>query len=404
MLTAHKIALDPNDKQATYLARAAGTARFAYNWALAEWKKQYQATQADPSLPKPSQAALRRQLNAIKRERFPWMMDVTKNAPQMAIVQLGRAFENFFAGRARYPKPRKKGVHDRFTLTNNQFTVDGSRLRIPLLGWVRMREPLRFTGKRVSATISRVADTWFVSLAIDTQDITRPLTENQGAVGVDLGVKALATLSTGETILGPKPHKVLLGRVRRLSRSLSRKVRGSSNHGKAKRKLARLRARISAIRQDALHKLTTDLTRRFHTIGIEDLNVCGMVKNRHLSRAILDQGFFEFRRQLEYKAARRGGLVVIADRFYASSKTCSSCGHKRNDLPLSIRAWTCCVCGEAHDRDMNAAINLRNRAVSFTASACGPAMRPAMEEGAGSGRKTGVKPASLKQEVSFVPV
>lgn len=289
MLIAHRISLDPNNVEETYLARAAGTARFAYNWALAEWKRQYEAWKVDNSLTKPSQAALRRQLNAVKREQFPWMLDVTKNAPQMAIIQLGQAFQNFFAGRARYPQFRKKGVHDRFTLTNDQFSIDGSRIRIPNLGWVRMRETLRFAGKIMSATLSRVADRWFVSIAVDTPDRSPlPNAENQGAVGVDLGVSALATLSTGETIPGPKPHQALLGRLRRLSRSLSRKVKGSTNRKKAKAKLARLHARIAAIRSDALHKLTTDLTRRFHTIGVEDLNVRGMMANRHLARSIAD--------------------------------------------------------------------------------------------------------------------
>jgi putative transposase len=164
VLIAHKIALRPNNVQATYFSRACGTARFAYNWALAEWQRQYAAWKADNSLPKPSQAALRRQLNAIKREQFPWMLEVTKNAPQMAIIQLGEAFKHFFAGRARYPVYRKKGVHERFSLTNDQFSVEGSRIRIPNLGWVRMRESLRFTGKVMSATVSRQADSWFVSI------------------------------------------------------------------------------------------------------------------------------------------------------------------------------------------------------------------------------------------------
>lgn len=395
MIIAHKIALDPNNAQATYFARAAGTARFAYNWALAEWKRQYEAWKLDNSLPKPSQAALRRQLNAIKREQFPWMLEVTKNAPQMAIIQLGQAFQNFFAGRARYPRFRKKGVHDRFTLSNDQFGIDGCRIRIPNLGWVRMRETLRFAGKIMSATVSRAADRWFVSITVDTQDDSHlPKAENQGVVGVDLGVTALATLSTGESpIPGPKAHKALLPRLRRLSRSLSRKQKGSSSRNKAKAKLARLHARIANIRQDALHKLTTSLTRRFHTIGIEDLNVRGMVKNRHLARSIADMGFFEFRRQLEYKAAMRGGVVVVADRFFASSKTCSACGHKLETLPLSVREWTCPACGAFHDRDVNAAVNLKDLAVSSTVSACG-------EEGAGRCRKATAKPASVKQEAS----
>jgi len=411
MLIAHRIALDPNNEQATYFARACGVARFAYNWALAEWKRQYEAAKVDPALPKPSQAALRRQLNAIKREQFPWMLEVTKNAPQMAIIQMGQAFQNFFAGRARHPQFRKKGVHDRFTLTNDQFSIDGCRIRIPNLGWVRMRESLRFAGKLMSATISRVADRWFVSITVDTPDSSHlSKAENQGAVGVDLGVLALATLSTGEAIPGPKAHTALLARLKRLSRSLSRKQKGSANRVKAKANLARLHARISHIRQDALHKLTTDITRRFHTIGIEDLNVRGMVKNRHLARSIMDMGFFEFRRQLEYKAARRGGVVVVADRFFASSKTCSACGHKLDDLPLSVRQWTCPVCGAVHDRDVNAAINLKKVAES-SAGGCQPFQRQADcsvtacgEAGSGLGRKLKTKPASAKQEVSFVPV
>ncbi|QGU33273.1 RNA-guided endonuclease InsQ/TnpB family protein [Thermochromatium tepidum] len=411
MLIAHRIALDPNNVQATYFARAAGTARSAYNWALAEWKRQYEAWKADPSLPKPSQQSLRRQLNAIKREQFPWMLEVTKNAPQMAIIQLGQAFQNFFAGRARYPQFRKKGVHDRFTLTNDQFDIDGCRIRIPHLGWVRMRESLRFAGKLMSATVSRVADRWFVSITVDTPDTSHlPKAENQGAAGVDLGVSALATLSTGETIPGPKPHKALLDRLRRLSRSLSRKQKGSANRKKARARLAKLHARIANIRSDALHKLTTNLTRRFHTICIENLNVRGMMKNRHLARSIADMGFFEFRRQLEYKAAMRGGVVVVADRFFASSKTCSACGHKLDDLPLSVREWTCPDCGSIHDRDANAAINLKKVAES-SVGGCQPFQRHADcsvtacgEAGSGLGRTLKTKPASAKQEVSFIPV
>lgn len=393
MLISHKIALDLNNIQATHLARAAGTARFAYNWALAEWKRQYEAWKEDNSLPKPSQYSLRRQLNMVKREQFPWMLEVAKNAPQMAIIQLGEAYKNFFAGRARYPRFRKKGVHDRFTLTNDQFSVEGSRIRIPHLGWMRMRESLRFTGKIMSATISRVADRWFVAIAVDIPDCSHlPKAENQGAVGVDLGVAALATLSTGEPpIPGPKAHKALLVRLQRSSRSLSRKQKGSANRAKARKKLSRLHARIANIRNDASHQLTTNLTRRFHTIGIEDLNVRGMMANRHLARSIADMSFFEIRRQLEYKADMRGGAVVAADRWFASSKTCSCCGHKLDALPLSMRNWTCPVCGTDHDRDMNAAINLRNYAVSSTVSACGA-------EGSGSGRKARVKPAATKQE------
>lgn len=398
MILAHKIALSPNNQQATYFVRAAGTARFAYNWALDQWQQQYRDWKEDNSRPKPSQAALRRQLNAIKREQFPWMLEVTKNAPQMAIVQLGEAFKNFFAGRAGYPRFRRKGVHDRFMLTNDQFRVEGRRIRVPILGWVRMRESVRFDGKILSATVSRVADRWFVSFAVDVPDTSHlPPAENQGTVGVDLGVAALATLSTGESVPGPKAHTALLKRLRCLSRSLSRKQKGSANREQARRKLARLHARIANIRADAMHKFTSDLTRRFHTIGIEDLNVRGMMANRHLSRAIGDMSFHELRRQLEYKVEMRGGLITVADRWFPSSKTCSECGARNERLSLSVRQWTCSGCGERHDRDVNAAINLKNYAVSSTVSACGG-------EGAGLDGIVQVKPAPSKQEVSFEPV
>jgi len=395
MIIAHKIALDLNNQQASYCQKAAGVARFSYNWALAQWNAQYQAWTQDNSQPKPSQAALRRQLNAIKREQFPWMLEVTKNAPQMAIIQLGEAFKNFFAGRANYPQFKKKGKsHDSFTLTNDQFSVEASRIRIPNLGWVRMRESLRFNGKILSATISRTANRWYVSISVDTEDQTHlPKAENQGVAGVDLGIKALATLSTGEEITGAKPLKRLTAKLKRLSRALSRKTKGSANRHKAKQKIAKLHARIAFIRQNTLHQLTTALTRRFHTIGIEDLNVKGMVKNRHLSRAISDRGFFEFRRQLSYKAQMRGGIVVVADRWYPSSKTCSVCGDVQTALPLSIRQWQCPTCQTHHDRDKNAAMNLANYAVSSTVSACGA-------EGSGSSRKARTKPAAMKQEIN----
>lgn len=386
MLLAHRIRLNPNNVQGTYLARAAGTARFAYNWALAEWQRQYEACKVDPSLPKPNAAALARQLNTIKRTEFPWMLDVTKNAPQMAIIQLGHAFENFFAKRASYPVFRRRGRDDRFALTNDQFRVEDRRIRIPKLGWVRMREALRFSGRIVSASISRGAGHWYVSITVNTPDLPLPLAENQGAVGVDMGITALATLSTGEKFAGPKALRTQLVRLRRLSRALSRKVKGSCNRAKARLKLAKLHARIASIRRDSLHQLSSSITRRFHTIGIEDLNVKGMLTNGRLARAIADMGWSELCRQLKYKSAWRGGQVVTADRWYPSSKTCSGCGLRLEALDLGTRLWICPGCGILHDRDINAAINLKNMAVSSTVSVCGGG-------GAGHACKREAKPA-----------
>lgn len=367
MLTAHEIALDLNNKQVTYLFKACGVARFAYNWGLSEWKRQYEDHKKDPSQPVPSEATLRRQLNSIKYEQFPWMLEVTKNAPQMAIMQLGQAFSNFFAGRANYPRFRKKGMHDRFTLTNDQVKIKNSSLWIPKLGWVRMREKLRYIGKILSVTISYTAGRWFASIALETAEPLKNTTQRQGAVGVDLGVSAMATLSTGEKIQGPKSYRSMLQRVKMLGRALSRKTIGSKNRAKAKTKLARLHARIANIRKDAIHQFTTGLIRRFDTICIENLNVRGMLQDHRLSRAIADIGFYEIARQLKYKAARYGNRLVIVDRFFPSSKRCHCCGITLEELSLSARTWRCPGCDLEHDRDINAAKNLAAYAASSAA-------------------------------------
>ncbi len=221
MILGHQIALDPNDVQETYFRKASGTARFAYNWALDQWQQQYDAWTRDPTLPKPSDAALRRQLNALKGDAFPWMLEVTKNAPQMAIMHLGQAFKNFFKGTAEYPTFKKKGRHDNFTLTNDQFAIKGPRVHIPKLGSVRMHEPVRFVGKVVEGTISRTADRWFLSVTVEIPDPPVVRRENQAVVGVDLGVSAVATLATGEKIRGPKAYAATLEKPRRLSQSNS---------------------------------------------------------------------------------------------------------------------------------------------------------------------------------------
>jgi putative transposase len=215
--------------QETYFRKVAGAARFAYNWALAEWQRQYHAWKADSTVNKPSDAALRRQLNAIKGEQFPWMSEVTKNAPQVAIMHLGQAFKNFFAGTAKYPTFKKKGQHDSFTLTNDQFTVKGHTVHIPKLGWVRMHEPLRFIGKVVEGTVSRTADGWFLSVTVEMPDPPSVRRENQVVGGVDVGVSTLATLSTGEKIRGPKAYAVAQQQLRQLSQHLSRQMEAAKS-------------------------------------------------------------------------------------------------------------------------------------------------------------------------------
>ena len=361
---AHKIELIVNKKQEQYLKKAVGCARFAFNWGLNKWIQDYEAHKKDPSLPKPTQYSIRRELNAIKREQFPWMLEVTKCAPQMSLIQLGQAFGNFWKNpdHFKYPQFKKKNVNDSFTISNDQFEVKGSRIRIPKLGWVRMREPLRFKDAKILwATVSRRGERWYVSLSCELTDLShlKPA-KNQGTVGVDLGVKSLAVLSNHKVFEPVQPLRKSLSKLRRLQRKLARSKKGGKNRVKLVLEIGDLHRKIFNYRQNALHQLTNYLTSHFSRIVIEDLNVSGMLKNNKLARYIADVGFYEFRRQLMYKAEQRGCEVIIADRFYASSKTCGYCGEKNEELKLSDRRWKCPHCGvEIKDRDFNAAINLK---------------------------------------------
>lgn len=237
--------------------------------------------------------------------------------------------------------------------------VSTKYVKLPRCGWVRMREELRFDGQIKSATVSRQADGWYVALLVETEQRLQAK-HDLGVVGVDLGVRKLATLSTDEEVAGPKPYKALMGRLRRLNKSLSRKVKGSSNRQKAKAKLSKLHLRIGNIRKDALHKLTTRLATEYSMIAIEDLHVKGMVRS-HLARSVSDMGFGEFRQQLEYKVVMTGTQVVVVDRFFPSSKTCSGCGGV-HDLPRGAE-FMHCQCGLVMDRDLNAAINIGRQAL-----------------------------------------
>jgi len=372
MLRAHKIRLYPNNVQATYFAKACGVARFAYNWGLAEWKRRYEAGE------QVNEGVIRKALNAIKREQFPWMLEVTKCAPQLAIKSdLNSAFRNFFRGlkqgkQVGFPRFHKKGLNDSFSLSNDQFQVNGKAVKIPNLGWVRLSEKLRFYGKIISATISRKADKWFIAIQVEMPDAKIINRENQ-AVGVDLGVSKLVVLSDGTEIIGSKASRKYENQLKRLNKALSRKAgakkgeKKSNNFVKTKRKLSRLYAKMANLRNDETHKLTTMLAEKFTLIGIEDLNVQGMMSNHNLARSVADMSFFEFRRQLNYKASAVGTEIVIADQWYPSSKTCSACGmvKSKDNLTLAVRKFQC-ECGFICDRDVNAAINLLNYALNNT--------------------------------------
>lgn len=373
MILAHSIALDPTDAQEEYFRKASGVARFVYNWALAEWKRQYEAGE------KPSAARIKAKWNAVRATEFPWSKEVTKCASGQAIMNLGTAFSNFFRDlkkqsgkKARFPRFKKKGINDSFALWNDQFRIDGERIHVPKLGWVRMREPLRFDGKIMGAVVKRTAGRWFIAVQVEMPDSDTRHTSPCSFVGIDLGISTLLTLSQplGDgtaKIANPKARRVYLKRQKRLQRRISRqqKLRKpgqtmSNRQARRQASLARLHYRVACIRKDATHKATTAVAERFHTIVLENLNVTGMSKNHALAGAVLDASFAEVRRQIEYKAAMRGGRVILADRFFPSSKTCSECGSIVEKLPLSVREWTCSDCGATHERDVNAARNLES--------------------------------------------
>jgi putative transposase len=374
MILGHTIALDETPNQAAYFRRANGTARYAYNWGLAEWQRMRDAGE------KPSMAAIKKRWNAHRKAELPWSYEVTKCASGQAIMDLGAAFSNFLRDckkprnqrRFKYPRFKRKALNESFALWNDQFTMCGNHVRIAKLGTVRMREHLRFAGKIMGAVVSFSGGRWFLSVQVDT-DGDRPSAPIGTVAGVDLGVTTLATVSSGgiiEKLDGPRPRNRLLGRIKRLARRVSKQKHRAKKAGiKASRRqyirqlrLSKLHARLANIRKDAAHKLTTGLTRRFETIVIEDLNVSGMAKNHGLAGSVLDCGFHEIRRQFQYKAAMRGGRIVFANRFFPSSKTCSSpgCGVVNDAVVLGVDTWTCGACGTVHDRDSNAATNLEN--------------------------------------------
>jgi putative transposase len=381
MILAHRIALDPTSKQRIALAKACGVARFTWNWALDEWNKQYKAGK------KPSALALKAQWNGTKRKLFPWVYESLKDANQQPFTYLGYAFKRFFVKKTGKPVFKQKGSHDSFYVSNTVFKIFGKIARLPFVGEVRLREPLRFKGKILSATVSRQADRWFLSVHVDVGDIKKPRTGN-GEIGIDLGLKHALVCSDGQVFDAPRPLKANLRALQRRSRQHSRKQKDSNNRKKSQRRLARLHARIQRIRRDWQHKVTTKLARENQTVCLEDLNVKGMTRNRRRSRAVSDVGFAEIRRQLEYKTAMHDGRVVIIDRWFPSSKKCSRCGVVKDSIALSERVFHCDRCGFELDRDLNAARNICTVGLTGT-YACGP-------EGAGDRREATAKPCRVE--------
>ncbi|MGO8950393.1 MAG: RNA-guided endonuclease InsQ/TnpB family protein [Ktedonobacterales bacterium] len=397
---AYKTELALTDRQATACKRHAGAARWAYNWGLQIKQDRYRATKNSPTA-----YDLHRELNALKKTDVPWMYEVSKCAPQEALRNLDTAFTNFFRrcackkqgkwkGKLGYPrfKTKRKGLGS-FRLTGS-IVVSAEAISLPRLGSLRLKEHGYLpTGgvKILSATVREQAGHWYVSVQVEQEQM---VPTNAGpVVGIDLGITHLATLSDGTVIPNPRHLKRRLKKLKRFQRMVSRRKKGGKNRKKAVRKLARLHRQIKNQRRHTLHQVTTRLAKTKSVLVIEDLNVSGMLKNHRLAQAIGDVGFYEFKRQLLYKAAWYGARVILADRWEPSSKRCSGCGWVDAELTLSTRTFTCQQCGRVIDRDLNAAINLAKLADSSPDSqnACGAA-----SSGAWSGPR--VQLAAVKQE------
>lgn len=392
MIKAHKIRLNPTPEQANYFARAAGTARFTFNWARAQWQKQYEAGG------KPSALALRTQFNAIKTDQFPWVYDVTKCAVEGAFMDVAAAFKTFFEGRKAgrktgYPKFKsKKHSRPSFYLANDKFTVGDHWIDVPKLGRVNMAESLRFQGKILCARISKTASWWFVSITVEMPDEV-PLNTHP-PLGVDVGLNRLATLSDGRQYENQRPLVHQLKKLRRLKKELARRTKGGKNWLKTKDKLGRLHYEIACIRLDWLHKLTTEIAQTGGMVAVEDLHVKGLIRNRCLSRSFSDAAVGRLLDLLESKVPRQGGLLLKVDRFFPSSQLCHCWRARKDDLTLADRVFVCPDpdCGYGGDRDENASwnlllealhmfglnLNMSSRVVATTRrkTAWGPGVRP----------------------------
>ncbi len=388
---AYRYELKPNIEQRILLAKHAGCSRFAFNWGLQKridlYEKEKKSTNAIEQ---------HRLLNSLKTTEFPWMYEVSKCAPQEALRDLDRAFQNFFRGlktgqQVGFPSFKRKGARDSFRLTGT-IKAEGKKLQLPRFGMLTLKETSKCSEKILSAAVTREADRWYVSLTVE-EEIADPTPVEGEAVGVDMGIICFAALSNGDKIYAPKPLDKSLKRLKRASKKHSRKVKGSNNRKKSAVKLARLHRTNRNIRRDFLHKETTKLAKTKSVIVVEDLDVKKMLTNRALSRKISDAGWNECRRMLEYKTKWYGSKLIVAPKFYPSSKICSLCGEQVDELPLSVRQWQCAGCDCMHDRDLNAAMNLLKLSTGSSPGidACG-------DTSGGTSQKL-VSNVSLKQEV-----
>jgi len=388
MILGKKVRLELNNMQVTLAKKHCGVSRHAYNTFVTICKERYEC-----GMKIPSAIDMHKELVKDIKSVNKWYYECSKCSPQEAIRNLDQAYKNFHTKQKKHnykllkyknikgvktcigleglPQYKKKGINDSFYLEQNIHVKD-NKIKVPIFGWLKCSEQLPDIEIK-SVYISRTADQWFISFKYEKEP--EHIIKKEQYVGVDLGCKDLAVLSTGETIRNLKPYRTYKKKLRKQQKECSRRLKvgtknQSSNYKKSKTKVMKLHYKISCIRKDILHKTTTYLAKNFDTVCIEDLKVKNMVKNHNLASAITDGGFYEFKRQLLYKKEMYKGSVFIANTFYSSTKLCSVCGIKNEKLTLKDRKWTC-SCGTHHNRDYNAATNLEILAVSCTATAFG---------------------------------
>ena len=368
---AYRYRFYPTSEQAHNLASTFGCCRFVYNCGLSTSKVSYWKLGV-----KMSHNTLSQAMTALKKEEgTAWLSEVSSVPLQQALRHLKSAFVNFFEGRAQYPVFKKKHGVQSATYTDNAFMLRGQVLTLakqsePLdIVWSR---PLPDGCKPSSVTITKdKAGRYFVSILLEEE--IAPLPKTDKSIGIDLGLKAFLITSDGESIVNPKYYGRSEKKLAKAQRRLAKKKKGSKNRAKARQKVTKLHARIADTRRDFQHQVSTRLVRENQTICLETLNVKGMQKNHCLAKSISDVGWSEFVRQLEYKARWYGRTIIKIDRWYPSSKTCSACQHILEELTLDVREWICPNCGTCHDRDINAAQNIK--AVGLTVLACGGTVR-----------------------------
>jgi putative transposase len=378
VIQAYRYALDPTPRQRRALASHCGAARYAYNWGLQLVQQRLEQRRAGEDIEVPwTLPTLRWQWNRAKHQVAPWWAENSRDAYASGLDGLARALKNFSdskAGRRKgrrmgFPRPKRKGrCRDACRFTTGPLRVEADRhhITLPRLGNLKTHESTRKLARRleqgtariIAAAISRTADRWFVSFTVEVQRTIPASNRKPSVVGVDVGVRHLAVLSTGQAIPNPRALERSLRKLSRLNRQLHHHKPGSSHRHQSRRRLAQVHARAANLRRDALHKLTRSLATEHGTIVVEQLNLAGMVRNRRLARALSDSGLAELRRQLTYKTSWYGSRLIVADPFYPSSKTCSACRWVKAKLTLAERTFCCEACGLRIDRDLNAARNL----------------------------------------------